>query len=109
MYEMYGIKLKGVGTVSERSTMPAPAYATETHYTVTYDSGSHLRVLTQMWGSKWPEVSSVDLFSPGFAASRAFLIYRSQNTTAPSLLHLQCRFYAFTLLPPAQRQWKTRY
>lgn len=30
-------------------------------YTATYNSRDHVAVLTQMWGSKWPEVSNVKL------------------------------------------------
>ncbi len=33
-----------------------PVTATQTVYTVSYNSESHLSVLTQMWGSKWPQV-----------------------------------------------------
>lgn len=33
-----------------------PATTTQTVYTVSYNSESHLSVLTQMWGSKWPQV-----------------------------------------------------
>src|SRR5210317_576867 len=33
-----------------------PVTTTQTVYTVSYDSESHLSVLTQMWGSKWPQV-----------------------------------------------------
>ena len=32
------------------------ARAARTAYTVSYDSENHISVLTQMWGSKWPEV-----------------------------------------------------
>eukprot|EP00581_Thalassiosira_minuscula_P012133 CAMPEP_0183711598 /NCGR_PEP_ID=MMETSP0737-20130205/7070_1 /TAXON_ID=385413 /ORGANISM="Thalassiosira miniscula, Strain CCMP1093" /LENGTH=374 /DNA_ID=CAMNT_0025940155 /DNA_START=113 /DNA_END=1237 /DNA_ORIENTATION=+ len=31
-------------------------YAANTVYTVSYDSESHFQVLTQLWGSKWPQV-----------------------------------------------------
>jgi hypothetical protein len=30
-----------------------------THYTVTYDSANHIKVLRQMTGSKWPEVRTI--------------------------------------------------
>lgn len=30
--------------------------STRNHYTVSYDSASHLSVLTQRWGSAWPRV-----------------------------------------------------
>eukprot|EP00543_Licmophora_paradoxa_P009061 CAMPEP_0202445930 /NCGR_PEP_ID=MMETSP1360-20130828/4631_1 /ASSEMBLY_ACC=CAM_ASM_000848 /TAXON_ID=515479 /ORGANISM="Licmophora paradoxa, Strain CCMP2313" /LENGTH=243 /DNA_ID=CAMNT_0049062339 /DNA_START=58 /DNA_END=789 /DNA_ORIENTATION=- len=42
-------------------------------YTVTYDSDSHWRVLTQMWGSIWPKVLPYCIFNVAIAASIEYL------------------------------------
>lgn len=42
-------------------------------YTVTYDSDSHWKVLTQMWGSIWPKVLPYCMFNVAMAATIEYL------------------------------------
>lgn len=51
--------LLGLGKKHESQSL----HARQTVYTVSYNSESHFQVLTQMWGSKWPQVLPFCLFN----------------------------------------------